>query len=408
LQRSAEADSAAAPTALPPVLPSKSSPRTAVSSSHSASRTAVDPAGSLVTSSEFSRESTAKLKADKPLVQPPWVDDVKVADPLAGRGKGRTKEAGTYDAGGVKTKRRPNAASKSLAVATGSADDSSLVGEGSVAQNSPVMKDRVVYPVPSPDMTHAEKVTVQLISKARGKMMGPEEARKPLTKSERALLKRYNACHVLVRFCLWWSHLVWFCFCSPLAVPLVKPQPGDLELSPREKAKRNPAKPVVDSNRRSPRLPQTGSPRSPKKGVSQSRTQAAGTADGAAQAGLTDALHSRSSSSPGSASKADKEANKGTLPALSPPNSPMRAASGKDKKKSILRALNGKSNPGSPRDGNSVVVSDSAQAGAVTDGGGDTPLFARLDSVQRALVQSFSAAAVEAAHAHTHNPCECS
>jgi hypothetical protein len=192
LQRSAEVDSAAAPTALPPVLPSKSSPRTAVSSSHSASRTAVAQSGSLVTSSEFSRESAAKLKADKPLVQPPWVDDVKVADTLAGRGKGRAKEAGPYDAGGVEKNRGPNAASKSLIVATGSTDGSTLVGEGSVAQNSPVLKEKVVYPVPSPDMTHAEKVTVQLISKARGKMMGPEEAKKPLTKSEKALLKRYT------------------------------------------------------------------------------------------------------------------------------------------------------------------------------------------------------------------------
>jgi hypothetical protein len=188
----------------------------------------------------------------------------------------------------------------------------------------------------------------------------------------------------------------------------VKPRPGDLELSPREKAKRNSAKPVVDSNQRSPRLPQTGSPRrSPEKGVSQSRTLAASAADGAAQAGLTNVLHNRSSSGPDSASRVDNEANNGTLPALSPSNSLTRAASGKDKKKSILRALNGKSNPGSPRDGHSLVVGDSAEAEAATEGGGDTSLSARLDSVQRALAQSFSDASVVDALAHTHNPCEC-
>lgn len=215
---------------------------------------------------------------------------------------------------------------------------------------------------------------------------------------------------------------------SPLAIPLIKPQPGDLSLSPREKALRSSAKvvPVVNSHNSprdraaasavsagstvatsgvSPRVPAKGSPRSPQKGVSLNRIMAG---DGAQNGGTSKRAgaiqESRSVPEPPTGATS-------ALPAVfSPSSSPAKdPASEKSKKKNVLKALNEKSNPDSPRGtaGGTDAATDTGlstgwSAGTVLPVGGDRlQLLAQLDEVQRSLAQTFTKASIDAALAHT-------
>lgn len=213
LQRSAAVDSETAPTMFLPVLANKASPRGALPPRSASSASSADTASAAVVVEERSvadsavsepvgsskRDSSSnRPKPSKPIVHPPWVDDVKVVEPLAGRGKGKAqelKEPKDKDPGEPSEPSRSKMGSKSSSKAQSIGDVTAptsvlTVPVIALRERTSPPRDRVVYPVPSTDMTQGEKLTVQLISKARERVMTAEEAKKPLSNTEKALLKR--------------------------------------------------------------------------------------------------------------------------------------------------------------------------------------------------------------------------
>lgn len=140
-----------------------------------------------------SRASQIRRKAPK---HPPWVDDVKIIDPLIGRGRGRPKEVcddssvGSHGAGRVKQGAKgPTSRLQSVGVSAENSVCTEASGLLTLASEQ-TMAEALVYLVPTPDMTEAEKLAIQIIAKARGASPSPEMAKKPLTRSEIALLNR--------------------------------------------------------------------------------------------------------------------------------------------------------------------------------------------------------------------------
>ena len=221
------------------VSPARSSPTPCVTSGRGAEGIIVgQPASAaelahgssaLDSASIISSKSGKSNNKKKVMVQPEWIDDFKIEDKLYGRGRGKPKEDVVVPAGeartGMSSKNRGKSGKEATKNAKIPAQQSAVTGKSSedsapatVTQDdyttSPQQpraptgekehtspRGRLMYPKPSADMTEGEKLTVELISKARGKVLSPDEANKPLSKIEMTLLKRYDAflfCFVLV------------------------------------------------------------------------------------------------------------------------------------------------------------------------------------------------------------------
>lgn len=192
LQHSALVDNEQKPTLFLPVLPVKLSPRSE-NPSRSPSAAAGLEQGSVGDVASVGSKAERRKdggKSQKQLLQPPWVDDVRVVDPLVGRGKGKAREVSdgveAASALGSKKSSRAQVLAQSSAV-TAETAGSAVPAAGALPSGSSA---KVLYPEPTADMTEGEKLTVELISKARAKMLTAEEAKKPLTSTEKALLKR--------------------------------------------------------------------------------------------------------------------------------------------------------------------------------------------------------------------------
>lgn len=123
-----------------------------------------------------------KLKPKpKPIRQPEWVDDYKVPDPVIGRGRGKPREEPLA---------KPVKASHSKGPCALDSTVSDTPTASSQPQPAPQAKPQNILPKATENMTTSQKITVEIISKARNKVMSPEEAGKPLSNLEMSLMNR--------------------------------------------------------------------------------------------------------------------------------------------------------------------------------------------------------------------------
>lgn len=135
-----------------------------------------------------SKNPTKQLQSQKQ--QPEWNDNYRVVDSLKGRGKGKPKEdniAKNDNKTQHTNKKNDNKNQENINNIKERNDNSSPKNDSNNNNNN---NNNILFEKERTNMPESEKITRELISKARNMLLKPEEIQKPLTNMELKLLNR--------------------------------------------------------------------------------------------------------------------------------------------------------------------------------------------------------------------------
>lgn len=136
-----------------------------------------------------SKNPTKQLQSQQQ--QPEWNDNYRIVDSFKGRGKGKPKEdniAKNDNKTQHTNKKNENKNQENINNIKERNDNSSPINKN--IKNDSNNNNNILFEKERTNMPESEKITRELISKARNMLLKPEEIKKPLTNMELKLLNR--------------------------------------------------------------------------------------------------------------------------------------------------------------------------------------------------------------------------